>query len=896
MASSSIPSASESWHGALKLRKHLLKHLDKLQTSNAPGVDVAQFETIDSFLDRFRLACVSTIFFDFDYAVSENAEEALWLMHTSINAEYRRIVGRLKQSSHAVEKRKVEKMYNNFLRIAQKFYKAYIQRLSARYDIQELKRVAMGIEVEQLPTEDTISPVPEELRVKVLKSCHLTLIRLGDLTRYRIQAKHRGSGYESALAYYGLAHHLKPHSGFAFHQMGIVHLDQGNHLDVVYHFYRAWAVEKPHPNAKPNLESEFKALQISNNSSKSKPNASVPQDAMTMWFVRLHAQFYKGEAYGSKEDELEKEVMHRLEMVGRNEAPVHNLLKMALVNMSAQHIAASKYREKQTEAASRFYQYALRFNVRFILTFCGVLEAELNETSSVRDVLDTSDAVAKPSVVESLLPVLRTYCIWLAAHRQEMFGAVDAFGSLIPNMIQNLARVFTLLCVETYNQQNLKTAPYMLMEDIEISGFRPLSDNQVPEGCRFFYGEDGNSKPYPPSPEQRLDAQGEKAARILDILRCAYFFTEDEAVPLTYRIESNTLVFEYQPVTEQKQPIVTAAPSSNHSDKLTASSQQKIKKANGQIKPAPTTQVSVTEAPQTQTRSEVNVSKPSQEVSSNSNYELSCDMDDADSTVINMLTPFLKPPTPQPQQHPRSPAESSYGMHTHTANELFASFDVEPTPTKSIPSGKFEPLPWGWFNTPNPDKAQDLVSSAGKDAFNGHHSATQSPNLSIAAAKFPEDPFATPGRHSSGAFARNTAGDIGSPSNVATESAHRERLLQTFGKSSAPRSSSFSQWSQNPNPARQQVPAASAWGLRAFENVPFSSGYSGFSHPSSLYHGTPVNGSLYNAPVANDLARSLSQDAFHREAGQHLGRHFQIDETTSNYDEAILKAAYQGPR
>jgi protein SMG7 len=294
-----------------------------------------------SLFCRFRLACVSTIFLDFDYAISQKTEEHLWLIHTSINAEYRRILGRLKQSSHAVEKRKVEKMYNNFLRIAHKFYKGYIQRLSAYYDISELKRIAQGIELDQLVVEDTISPVSEDLQRKVLYSCHLTLVHLGDLTRYRVQARHKNSGYEGALLYYGLAHHLQPQSGFAFHQMGIINLEQGNHLDVVYHFYRALAVESPHPNAQTNLEAEFKTL-LAPNGSKSRHSVTAPQDHFTMWFVKLHAYFYKGEAFRPQE-ELEGEVMHRLEMACRNGASSDVLLKMAQVNMLAHSIASAQY-------------------------------------------------------------------------------------------------------------------------------------------------------------------------------------------------------------------------------------------------------------------------------------------------------------------------------------------------------------------------------------------------------------------------------------------------------------------------------------------------------------------------------------------------------------------------
>lgn len=343
----------------MKLRKHLLRQLDKIKSASSSGVDIAQLEAADATLEkcvytrnlcqlhyllltssRFRLACVQTVFLDFEYAVKENTEELLWNLHTSINSEYRRILGRLKTSSHAVERRKTEKLYSNFLRIAQQFYQGYIQRISARYDIPELKRVAAGIDIEQMTAGDLISSISSELHAKVLRSCHATLIRLGDLARYRVQAKHKNSGYDMALTYYTLAQHLLPKSGFAFHQMGIVSLDQGNHLEGIYHFYRAWAIKFPHPNAKANLEMEFKSIQQPS-SNKAKQASSGPQDAFIMWFVRLHALFYKGET-AAQYRELEREVIHRLEMAASTSTCRDILLKMSFINMAAHRVAAVK--------------------------------------------------------------------------------------------------------------------------------------------------------------------------------------------------------------------------------------------------------------------------------------------------------------------------------------------------------------------------------------------------------------------------------------------------------------------------------------------------------------------------------------------------------------------------
>ena len=293
--------------------------------------------------NRLRLACVATIFLDFEYAVSETAEDVLWQLHVTINDQYRRMIQKLRQESRVVEKRKVETKYGHFLRIAQKFYKGYIQRLSARYDIPELKRAARSIEAGEMDVKDMISPVPANLAFMVLSSCHLTLIRLGDLARYRVQAKHKKS-FDTALAFYGIAHDLIPDSGYAFHQKGIVSLEEGSHLDVIYHFYRAWAVKDPHPMARQNLEAKFKDAQKQNAAARGKAPPPSAYEALMVWFVRLHALIYKGEPISPQHTELEREVIHRLSMAAKDPNAEPMLLKMALVNMSACWIASTKYR------------------------------------------------------------------------------------------------------------------------------------------------------------------------------------------------------------------------------------------------------------------------------------------------------------------------------------------------------------------------------------------------------------------------------------------------------------------------------------------------------------------------------------------------------------------------
>lgn len=869
---------SKPWMGFLK--------------SEHPENTVSRTST-DMLCARLRLACVQTIFLDFEYAVAENTEQSLWSLHTSINTEYRRCLGRLKNSPNAVERRKVEKMYNNYLRIAQKFYKGYIQRLAARYDVRELKRVAQGIEVEQITTEDTISPVPQELSIKVLNSCHATLIRMGDLARYRIQARHKKSGYETALTYYSLAQDLMPDSGFAYHQMGIVNLDEGNHLDVVYHLYRAWAVAKPHPNAKSNLEAKFKALQTMSASS-SRHSPSTPQDVFVMWFVKLHALFYKGEVF-SQHEELEGEVIHRLEMTAKEPTAGSMLLKMVLINISAHDIAYSKFTglcsvptigpgltvsETHKPNAGRFYQYISRLNTRFILTLCAVLEKKLKEAEAL-DADGTSGDKPSPGpmpVVEALLPPLRIYSMWLAARRQEVLTRENTShpGSMTTMMIRSLARVVTLLCLETYKQENPASCPYLLAEDLEIRGLRPLAEDAVPEPCRSYCGDDGLLKPHPPSADPSLDPARQRIARILDILRCAYFMAEDEAVPMAYRVVDTGLVFEYQAeVPAQQAPAAKVAAATNGvaNDKRAEQAPRPVETAANNGPPqGPQARPTNTQEP----RPDYNEPVDRQDFQS-------IDPDEAaEDTVFNMLAPFLKPPTPQQQTRP--------GALSATPN-YFPSMQPEPSPTGSVHVGKFEPLPWNWVYTPTPRTAEEPSSSAGARRFPEQFSPNQSSKGSNVEGLIIEDPFHSPSQPFAQVRAPQIQGNLGHPSpSSAADDAHRHQLLQSFVNGGAPRTSVFSNWSQSPITPRQPSGAASSsWRQPALDHLP-SSG-SAFSHPSSLYQGTPANGVGVHMPAQNQMAYPP-----HLAQREDQGRQFRVDQTTSSYDAAILNSAYYSGR
>jgi len=201
----------------------------------------------------------------------------------------------------------------------------------------------------QGPPRDKVITVSKELRQKIFESCHQTLIRLGDLSRYReteLVKKERNWG--PAIGYYDLAGAIRPTSGTSHNQLAVIAIADGNHLRSTYHLYRALAVEEPHPTARSNLEIGFKKIIVAHekdeliNHSPSK-DASESGKALVGWFMLLHAQCYKGVDFLGH-DELENEVLSQLAIDLKERSLESILQKIILLNIAAEYFAGVQLR------------------------------------------------------------------------------------------------------------------------------------------------------------------------------------------------------------------------------------------------------------------------------------------------------------------------------------------------------------------------------------------------------------------------------------------------------------------------------------------------------------------------------------------------------------------------
>jgi hypothetical protein len=379
-----------------------------------------------------------------------------------------------------VEKRKLEKHYLDFIKSSQRFYRGYIQHLSSHFGgIVELEKVARKFNFENLSATPP-SAITPDLRLRILQSCHATLIRLGDLSRYReTELASNKRNWGPAIGYYDLASVIHPASGASHNQLAVIALADGNHFRATYHLYRALSAHHPHPSAKGNLEIEFKkVMNLWVKRELIRPeDQGIPGKALAPWFVYLHAQCYKGNDF-PEHDELESEVMSHLAVDIRERSHEGTLQKFCLVNIAAEDFARTRSTEESVSNARMFFQ---RINVKTFFTLLQILLVELerfageDSSNSSKDSKNGPDKVTV--VARRILPALRHYSSWLLTTSDFLISPKEEQDSSLTIQIQEFWKIYAgtlTLLASTFDIVHLPEIDYLLEEDEESLGFAPL--------------------------------------------------------------------------------------------------------------------------------------------------------------------------------------------------------------------------------------------------------------------------------------------------------------------------------------------------------------------------------------------------------------------------------------
>ncbi|KAM0284984.1 hypothetical protein ACHAQH_001673 [Verticillium albo-atrum] len=808
-----MPNVEDVWTEAQKVRKLLSSQVTKLRREEDVS-NIPRYEKLAEILAHLRLLCVQTIFMDYNYAAKEHVEETLWQAHVLVNSEYRNSLNRLRTAQLVVLKSKLETPYVRFLKLSQSFYEEYIRRLANRYGIPELQVAARRISSENKDAEDSngkngkegTKDVPAFIRLMALQSCYMTLIRLGDLVRYRLQVRHnKKPSTHLALTYYELAHDLKPTVGHAHHQMAIIYLDEKRDFDIVYHFFRSLAIEEPHPRATNNLELQFKTTLSSVKSGM--PKQAGPYDPLMMWFLRLHAYCYRGEPF-PQQRELEAEVIHRLDAAVRDPDATAMLLKMVLINMAAYYVASTSVVENET---SLYPTNVMRLNFLFFGTILNSFKTELETLEVERAEWDdahvengsSENGSLRPQSTSTqllILPLVRMYASWLVACRVE---ASKAPSNVPVEQVAKLLAECLSLIAELHGGDGLSLAPHMLPEDHMAIGLLPLNDPNLEPRCRLSFNQDLNVvKPLCDYYDGKI-LEGWEAglARMLDILLCGYALTEDTTLPFAFH--EDRLVFSYaEDVSAATQ---TQASAQQYGTQGYSQSDDYVKYPENVAQPVSGYGQAPLQAGQN-TASDHSINGPGAVLEAGRNECVSADHYgqkmmtiqpknttintteydfSENSAVMNMVNDFMQPPDTHSAMDNHSTSnhqsydESSYGMHSTTANEVFGSMRPrDPSAFGAASASAFPALPWSMVYQPTPNtRSAELARPGG---FSNHSRADH--NGQDFGGAF--NNMNLQGQLSNGnGKAQNLAEhdpQYGTGSRDVGLSAHRTRLLQAF--------------------------------------------------------------------------------------------------------------------
>lgn len=500
---------------------------------------LAGFEKAEDQLARYRYLCLEIIMADIRTAKGKDVEEHLWNTHVSVTKAYRHVLGGLQGSNLPVLKRKVEKQYVGFLMTSLSFYRTYLKLFCSAYKFRGLERVSRKVKFDDLP--GAVAAPVQDAEPEVLKfvhaSYHMTLVILGDLSRYRALVRSKDRSFDTALSYYALANELMPESGFGYHQAAVIYLETKNHLEVIYNLYRAATCDSPHPLAITNLRAEFKALRRGVVGVGAKGSV----EAMINWFAKLHAVYYMGEPFSeSARKELEDELDNRLAMSLKtcNEDGIDKiLLKMVLINISAYVAGLSAIKEEWTAAKSETCQYVLQLNTRTIYTISRLLSEELEDIveQNASQADGTSSSKFTPAFCR-MLPLFRVYMTWLCFYASDLNQFREYLEPQFARMCKSLANSLTRL-LGLLREMSATSVTWLFPEDEETNGMDCLNGPALYEGCQLRV-DALQRKSKPPAdevPSTKRTVENASYVRVFDSILCGLRLSEHPSFPIALR-------------------------------------------------------------------------------------------------------------------------------------------------------------------------------------------------------------------------------------------------------------------------------------------------------------------------------------------------------------------------
>ena len=484
--------------------------------------DYASFEPLLEKL-RVRTGNLALLTLTTDQS-AEKIESRLWEFHVKVNGKFKPLLRSFREGSAKkkhVERRKAHKQYTDFIKASQRFYRAYVERLTANFtNIPKVEAIARRLAKEGL----TVQPqkaATEKHQETLEKSCKQCIIRLGDLSRWReTELRPNEWNWGPAKGYYNLALTLDPAEGTCYNQLAVIALNGDDHLGAVYYLYRATAAAKPFPTAPDNLKVEFeKVLKIRVEESYGMLDKSDDTIVSTLEkrFLAFHAHCfarpYDFVAFQQKATDILGMITLCFQAEEKTGGFGRFMYRATLINMAAESLAKSGIEKPVTQKkltveklaqeiernCQSFFLFQ-RFNLIFFQALLRILARELGEPASEGQ--DISDISRLSPVVGKVLPHLRQYSSWFLSHMRELVETkYKSSRKLLEQVSKTYAQTLNLLRsnIDVFASSQIS---YLLPEDEQTLSFLPY----LPIVSKWRHqSPDGTTKPVRPVTAEAKD-------------------------------------------------------------------------------------------------------------------------------------------------------------------------------------------------------------------------------------------------------------------------------------------------------------------------------------------------------------------------------------------------------
>lgn len=428
---------------------------------------------------RFRDAAQDLFFLSLQAVASQDVENRLWVGHHRVSKAFKDYLLLLrKDKKKAVERRKAEKLYLDFIKSSQRFYRGLIQRVCSHFTgLNELTAIALKMHLD-LASVDTPLTVDSSQKQRLTWSCYMALIKCGDLSRYReLELSHKERNWGPAKGYYECAMELDPTSGHAFNQMIVIaHADE-DHFRTLYYVYRALAMPNRFPDAKGNLAVAFKKLNKGIKAAKVDTrlgDSEVP-------FLEFHRKSYMTENHATIQTEMD-DLISKLEAAVISEPCNSSLRKLCIINIVASRHALECAQEEESAASAPAADAWKRLQFLNFGVFALLLRLLSKELFGIATkiggrLVDVTQSIAHLTpVVRRVLPCLRLYSAWLISdleviHKTAMVGngfKLKEFWSRYAECLSYLSELFPLA--------DFLEVPYLLEEEKDTLYFTPFDE------------------------------------------------------------------------------------------------------------------------------------------------------------------------------------------------------------------------------------------------------------------------------------------------------------------------------------------------------------------------------------------------------------------------------------